>query len=449
MATMAPLQPFPRWALVLIYAASVLIGHGALAGDLAPAGGAPAPSMKTLDEVEPRIPLTQETAPGDAQNVFRITEPGSYYLTENLVPGFGQNGIAVAASQVSIDGNGFAMATDTNAGSAVKIEGPFVGVSFRNANLRGWLGFAIDLNQGGDHLVADVSILDVASDAIRIAAGSVITNVTMSEVGRDGIIAGSSCIISDCILDTLGRDGMVIGSGSVIRSCLVTNANWRGIVALRGSSVSLCQIDLGGTFGGIVTQPDCLIQHCQVTSTIGDGVVLGANTTIRSSLISEAGARGLFVTVGCSVHRCVISNCIQTEVYVPGSFCTVSESVLESGAIRVDPILLLTSAQARSRIEQNLILGVSGDGGGTQTTAIQGGGLQTAYIDNHAVTSDVVFDLTTLNPSSNLLIGNSAMDYDAGIPFTFTATTSFGTIVDLNALVAPVQEGRFVNFQDP
>ena len=58
-------------------------------GPLDPPDGPITPTYKTLTEVEPRIPLNAETAPGDADYLFNIPKSGSYYLTGNIkvVPG--------------------------------------------------------------------------------------------------------------------------------------------------------------------------------------------------------------------------------------------------------------------------------------------------------------------------------------------------------------------------
>src|SRR5258706_1116182 len=68
---------------------------------------APAPTMKTLDQIEPRVPLNSLPANGNA--LFTISLPGSYYLTTNVVIGAGVNAIAVLTNDVVIDLNGFTL----------------------------------------------------------------------------------------------------------------------------------------------------------------------------------------------------------------------------------------------------------------------------------------------------------------------------------------------------
>ena len=56
--------------------------------------------MKTADQIEPRTPIS--SAP------YTITNPGSYYLTTNLIV-YNTNGITISASCVTLDLNGFAI----------------------------------------------------------------------------------------------------------------------------------------------------------------------------------------------------------------------------------------------------------------------------------------------------------------------------------------------------
>src|SRR5437868_8408613 len=69
-------------------------------GSLTPPA-APMPTMKTLQQVEPRTPIS--TLP------FTISASGSYYLTTNLTGVAGSDGITISASDVTLDLKGFTM----------------------------------------------------------------------------------------------------------------------------------------------------------------------------------------------------------------------------------------------------------------------------------------------------------------------------------------------------
>ena len=52
---------------------------------------------------EPRIAINTASTPGDADSVFRITQPGSYYLTGNTSGVAAKHGIEIDASDVTLD----------------------------------------------------------------------------------------------------------------------------------------------------------------------------------------------------------------------------------------------------------------------------------------------------------------------------------------------------------
>src|SRR5262245_8811913 len=64
--------------------------------------GAPGPTMKSLDQIEARTPIS--SAP------FIITQPGSYYLTTNVTVSSG-DAITINANNVSLDLNGFTISS--------------------------------------------------------------------------------------------------------------------------------------------------------------------------------------------------------------------------------------------------------------------------------------------------------------------------------------------------
>lgn len=77
--------------------------------------------MKTLDQVEARIPVSESTTPPSGDHQFTITQPGSYYLTGNVVV-TKPSGIAIAATGVTLDLNGFSIRREAgNSGAGVEV----------------------------------------------------------------------------------------------------------------------------------------------------------------------------------------------------------------------------------------------------------------------------------------------------------------------------------------
>src|ERR1017187_8409666 len=86
-------------------------------GSLTPPG-APTPTMKSLDQIEARTPISSVP--------YTISAPGSYYLTGNLAVSSG-TAITITASQVTLDLNGFTLssteATPTGTGILLEVGG--------------------------------------------------------------------------------------------------------------------------------------------------------------------------------------------------------------------------------------------------------------------------------------------------------------------------------------
>jgi hypothetical protein len=121
------------------------------AGDyLTPPGppGSEVARMKTLNQVEPRqlierIPCT-------------ITNPGSYYLAQNMYATSSIVGITVRSSDVQIDLNGFALIGTTNSLDGILIDGTNENITIRNGSIRKWDGFGINGKNANDGSVVEV-----------------------------------------------------------------------------------------------------------------------------------------------------------------------------------------------------------------------------------------------------------------------------------------------------
>ena len=92
---------------VLLIMIGLLIGpHLGRAGDLNPVGPPTAGTMKPLNVVEPRTAIGPDTTPGDGESLYRITQPGSYYLAGNITCNH-RHAIKIDADDVTLDLMGF------------------------------------------------------------------------------------------------------------------------------------------------------------------------------------------------------------------------------------------------------------------------------------------------------------------------------------------------------
>jgi hypothetical protein len=126
-------KKYPRPSIVRVLSlagagllfASVARGQGGLTPP-----GVPAPTMKTLAQVEPRTPISSLPVSGP----LTIAQPGSYYFTTNLTAA--TTGIILAASGVTVDLMGFELVGGIGSGITTDIS-TRTNCAVRNGTLRG------------------------------------------------------------------------------------------------------------------------------------------------------------------------------------------------------------------------------------------------------------------------------------------------------------------------
>jgi parallel beta-helix repeat protein len=333
-------------------------------GSLTPPG-APAPTMKTLQQVEPRTPIS--SAP------YTITASGSYYLTTNLVLGSFSPAIVVLASSVTIDLNGFTVvATNLEGGSAIKVPSSgSVNLTIRNGSVNNFLN-AIDATNASTCLIENVSCYLIYYNAVAVGPGSVVRNCTVRTAAASG-----------------GGNGILTGDSSVIEHCALFNDT--GLY--NGNAISVggnCQVDscvVSNFFSGIVTGSGCTINACNASFQNYTGIQAGSGCTIHSCTVYGNGL-GILTGDSCTVQGCTAVTNVYDGIVVT-SYCSVINNTADGNG--------------------------NAGGGGTEG-GIQATGNGNRIDSNHTFANNCDGILVSATASNNVIIRNTS-NYNAGFQF--------------------------------
>ncbi|MHC4975787.1 MAG: right-handed parallel beta-helix repeat-containing protein, partial [Planctomycetota bacterium] len=272
-------------------AAAVLAGaslsQATLGGPLTPPG-APAPTMKTLHEVEPSIPISATSTPGDADATFVIALPGAYHLTGNMTGEVGKYGIQILTGNVTLDLRGHTMS-----GVIGSLKGIYAGdgaplglggVVVQNGTLEDWGSSGVSLENVENTRVENIYARTNSGHGIRVDDSAIILDCIMKDNVLRGIAAGSGVRIEGCSVDGSTDYGITVANNSIILDCVVNDVSIDGI--LGGQQVT--------------------IQNCVLSNTGADGIEINSNGTVRSCTVNNAGTRGIYVYSICVIESCTI-----------------------------------------------------------------------------------------------------------------------------------------------
>lgn len=245
-------------ACVCSVATLIVVAGLATAGPLDPPAGSIGPTYKTLSEVEPRIVISAVNTPGDSDSVYRITQPGSYYLTGNVDAPNDFAAIEVTTDNVTIDLNGFTVmrsASGTSNRSLIRFESNFV----QNTRVR------------------NGTVQNAGLHGIELGTGARVEQVHIVEPGARGITAFAYCTVLDCRIDNPGTQGVNVQSSSVVQRTNVSSSGAEGIYCSGPVLVSDCAVAYAGDVG-IHAQNQSTVERCTVTGGASWGISAALNS---------------------------------------------------------------------------------------------------------------------------------------------------------------------------
>ena len=402
------------YLLLLLISAFQLFSVSAFSqGSLTPPGG-PMATMKSLDQIEARTPIS--SAP------FTINSSGSYYLTNNVSVG-GGDAIVINASGVNLDLNGFTISSTAASanGNAITIGSALRDVTVRNGAVVSGVtvtgstfsgsGFSEGVAASGSSRsvhISSVAVSGCLTEGINISGSnsSLVESCTVNVVGDEGIVAsvvrnstarncGNDAILADEVSDSDGAAiaGKGIYGNHAAQNCSgVSDSNY-GVV---GDVVQNCygQSNTGTGLSGFT------VQSCHGASNAGTGL---NGVAITDSYASNNSTANPTIT-GTTIHNCYGFNSAAGPAI--SATYTVADSVgYSSGGNGINVISAKTVSNSYA----------------TAATTAGATGIAADVVQNCSAT---VFD--TNGPFSSAIHANDSVINSVGV---LTGTNGVGTAI--------------------
>jgi parallel beta-helix repeat protein len=275
-------------------------------GTLTPPG-APAPTMKTLSQIEPRTPISSIP--------YTISTPGSYYVTSNLIAATNEvNGISISCGDITVDLNGFTIqpAAPGNTGAGILVMGTFTNIVVRNGTLTGWGLSGIDAWSYG------------------YPRNMLFEKITVSGNAANGIYSEAGSIIRDCLAIGNGESGFY-SQGGEISGCVARN-NGTGFTAY-----------------------NCSLWHCGAEYNTGTGFYLSSSRTLDCDSIFNGSYGFDCYSSGNELHSCRSMNNSNIGVFVEAGS---GQNMVEDCTIANDsPYGMYTEGNGGTTIARNSFTG--------------------------------------------------------------------------------------------
>lgn len=238
----------------------------------------PGPPGATQPQVEPRNPIPPVGWAGTYPII--LSASGSYFLTQNLAPTGGNDGIVINNGDISIDLNGFMIDGEAGGNDGISDSGiGYPNITVANGTIRGFVDDGIDLQTSVNVRVSRITIGYSGGSGIEIGSGSV-SDCTAAgpDTGTVGIRAAGAAQISNCVVEGYGT-GFALNGGGLLRDCVANWPDLNGIFASPGSTVTNCRVNNVGVNAGTGSKYGMYVQG---PSLIKDNAI---NTVLNSSFM--------------------------------------------------------------------------------------------------------------------------------------------------------------------
>jgi hypothetical protein len=272
---------------------------------------------------EPRTPLAACAAPPGSDCLYRITQPGAYCMTENVVQTQGVSCcVSIECDGVDLDCQGFTFIGSGNAASppssCVRASGR-VDIEVYDCAFRGWQGCPLDCDDCDDCYFSDILCVgctcppSTASDGtlqqgamIRCRDRCECDDISISACGGCTVrVRDNSCVCDLTVCDSVGC-ACFCRNACCVESVAVLNGNVLiGGMIVCGDDCSLCDFEARHCTcpaGAYVSGRRCTCDDGCFTLISGDCVVCDDDCCVSDVQVSSCTGRGIQARTGACVE---------------------------------------------------------------------------------------------------------------------------------------------------
>jgi len=412
-----------RTVFVVLVLVAALSGSVIAQGLLVPPG-APAPTMKTLAQLEARTVISGLPC--------ELDTPGSYYLTKSLVGISGTNGITITANSVTIDLNGFSLVGVPGSLAGIAVPDRVMNIRISNGVIANWGADGIEASQVYNSMFEGLFLYTNTAHGLYGGTGCMVRDCVASGNSTYGFSAQGNAIYDGCIAANNGSDGIHGGSSVSIANCVSQRNGQYGIYVFSCGVIDNCNCydnDADGFYVG----DGCILNSVSVNNA-SNGYALGVSVVAENCSAKDNDGHGFL-----AYYEAILRGCFARANNLDG-FNINRTSIIDCQAAYNDAHGIM--AEDRCRVVGNSCNnnGWSGEGWGVLISG-----------DNNRVEDNSVVDNDkglVIDGRDNLVINNSASDNSNGSSnYVFGSGNALGTLVDMTASGNITTAQAWVNFE--